>query len=579
LNAFRKLILHERAKGAETMLSRLKIGPKLLLAPGVVLLLLVLLSSGAYYAMVRQHQSLQTIVGPRAVQMRSATELVAQTQRVHADTYKLLTWLGSSFSRQRIDLLIADIHRQHAAIARAFGDLARQTVVDSAERRHVDEAAQAHRLYVRAAREVVELAHVDGTIGANAMIKPEAAFSSLVQRMTMLARLERALSEQASNSAAADFRVTAGLMPVVILLAVGVSLAITMAVRRVLLAEIRAIGAAALGLASGDLRVGERTYGDDEIGETSRALDAGIRNLNGTLRSVLESARSIGSASRDISFGNLSMHSRAPFRSRSLEDTAASMQRLAEAVTVTATQALAAHRLAQTASSSAQEGGQTVERMAATLARVKEGSARAAEVAGAIDALASEAGSLALNAALEAARAGGRGRPFADAAGEVRALAQRAAQAAREVRELAARSVAEIDGCADSVAEAGASLQDAAGAARAMEDVAGRLGNASAGQAGNLAGVNQAVVRMDEVTQQNCALVEEAAAAARTLQMQALALSRTVAAFRLDEPGKTTTPAPAPAPMLKKESAVPRDLPRERRRHDRSHLRLASSRK
>lgn len=559
------------------MLSRLKIGPKLLLAPGVVLLLLVLLSSGAHYAMVRQHQSLQAIVGPRAVQMRSATELVAQAQRVHADTYKLLTWLGSSISRTRIDLLIADIHRQHGAIARSFGELARQPASDEQERRHVEQAAQAHRLYVRAAREVVELAHADQTIGANAMIKPEAAFSTLVERMTMLARLERELSEEASNGAAADFRLTAGLMPAVVLLAVGVSLAITMAVRRALLQQIRGIGAAALGLASGDLTVAERTYGDDEIGETSRALDAGIRNLNGALRTVLESARSIGSASRDISLGNLSMHSRAVFRSRSLEDTAASMQQLSETVTVTATSALAANRLAQSASSSVRDGGQTVERMAATLAAVKEGAARAAEVAGAIDAFASEAGALALNAALAAARKVEGGADFADAANGVRSLAQRAAGAAREVRELAARSIAEIEGCAAWALQAGASIEDAAGAARAMEDAVGRIGSASAGQAGSLANVNQAIVRMDEVTQQNCALVEEAAAAARTLQMQALALSRTVAAFRLGEP--ETSPAPArPEPAADKETSVTRDLPRERRRHDRAHLRLASSR-
>jgi methyl-accepting chemotaxis protein len=497
---------------------------------------------------------------------------------VHADTYKLLTWLGSSISRTRIDLLIADIHRQHGAIARSFGELARQPASDEQERRHVEQAAQAHRLYVRAAREVVELAHADQTIGANAMIKPEAAFSTLVERMTMLARLERELSEEASNGAAADFRLTAGLMPVVVLLAVGVSLAITMAVRRALLQQIRGIGAAALGLASGDLTVAERTYGDDEIGETSRALDAGIRNLNGALRTVLESARSIGSASRDISLGNLSMHSRAVFRSRSLEDTAASMQQLAETVTVTATSALAANRLAQSASSSVRDGGQTVERMAATLAAVKEGAARAAEVAGAIDAFASEAGALALNAALAAARKGEGGADFADAANGVRSLAQRAAGAAREVRELAARSIAEIDGCAAWALQAGASIEDAAGAARAMEDAVGRIGSASAGQAGSLAKVNQAIVRMDEVTQQNCALVEEAAAAARTLQMQALALSRAVAAFRLGEP--ETAPAPAqPEPEAQKESGLTRDLPRERRRHDRAHLRLASSRK
>jgi len=567
------------------MLSRLKIGPKLLLAPGVVLLLLVLLSSGAYYAMVRQHQSLQTIVGPRAVQMRSATELVGQAQRVHADTYKLLTWLGSSISRPRIDPLIADIHRQHGAIELAFAALARQTE-DGNERRYVEQAAQAHRRYVRAAREVVELAQADQSVGANAMIKPEAAFSVLVQRMAMLADLERQLSEQASNSAAADFRLTAGVMPFVVLLAVGVSLSITMAVRRVLLLEIRGIGAAARGLASGDLTVDARVYGDDEIGETSRALDAGIRNLNGTLRTVLESARTIGSASRDISLGNLSMHSRAVFRSRSLEDTAASMQQLAETVTVTATGALAANRLALEASSSVREGGQTVERMAATMSRVKEGAARALEAAGAIDAFASEAGALALNAALSLAGNGGQGREggqeFAEAAGEVRALAQRAAGAAREVRELAARSIAEIEGCVAWAAQAGARIEDAAGAARAMEDVAARLGSASAGQAGSLAGVNQAIVRMDEVTQQNCALVEEAAAAARTLQMQALALSRTVASFRLGEPETASAPA-QPAMEAKRgpenESGVTRDLPRERRRHDRSHLRLASSRK
>ncbi|KFC75811.1 methyl-accepting chemotaxis protein [Massilia sp. LC238] len=471
------------------MLSRLKIGPKLLLAPGVVLMLLVLLSSAAYYAMVKQHQSLQSIVGPRAVQMRSATELVAQAQRVHADTYKLLTWLGSSFSRARIDVLIADIHRQHGAIERAFGELMQRTG-DSAERRHVEQAAQAHRLYVRAAREVVELAHADQTIGANAMIKPEAAFSRLVERMGMLARLERELSEQASVAAAADFRLTAALMPFVVLLAVGVSLAITVAVRRALLLEIRGIGAAALGLASGDLTVGERVYGEDEIGETSRALDAGIRNLNGTLRIVLESARTIGSASRDLSLGNLSLHSRAVFRSRSLEDTAASMQQLAETVTVTATNALAANRLAQSASSRAREGGQGVERMAATLARVKDGAARAAEVAAAIDAFASEAGTLALNAALGAARNGAQDHEFADAANGVRALAQRAAGAAREVRELAARSVAEIEGCAAWAAQAGAGVEDALGAAREMEDVLGRIGSASAGQAGSLAEVN-----------------------------------------------------------------------------------------
>jgi methyl-accepting chemotaxis protein len=207
------------------------------------------------------------------------------------------------------------------------------------------------------------------------------------------------------------------------------------------------------------------------------------------------------------------------------------------------------------------------------MAAVKEDVLRAAEVATAIDAIACEAGALALNAALEAARGGEEGKAFADAAAQVRQLARRAAGAAREVRELAARSVREIDGCAALASAAGGSLAQVAGSVRAVEDIVGRLRSDSLGQGKRLRDVDQAIVRMDEVTRRNCVLVEEAAAAARTLQTHALALSRTVASFRLDE-----AEAPA-APEAQKESGVPRDLPRERRRHERSHLRLASSRK
>ncbi len=561
------------------MLSRLKIGPKLLLAPGVVLLLLVLLSSGAYYAMVRQHASLQTIVGPRADQMRSAAGLAEQAQRVHADTYKLLTWLGSSFSQGRIDALVFGVKRQHEAIERSFALLSRQTPPRSLERRHVEQAASAHRAYVAAAREVVELAQSDETIGANAMIKPEAAFSLMTQRMAMLAALERELSEEASSSAAADFRLAAALMPVVLLLAVAVSLAITMAVRRVLLRDIRAIGAAAMNLASGDLTIREHDYGRDEIGDTSRALDAGIRNLSGTLRTVLESARTIGSASRDIALGSLSMQGRTLYRQRALRETGDALRSLHDRARSSADDAGTVDGLARTAAHSAHFGKTNVEAMAASMASVKEDALRAAAVAAAIDLIAGEAGTLALNAALGAARGGEEGREFADAAAQVRQLAQRAASAAREVRELAARSVHEIDRCAGSALAAGSSLAQVAGSVRAVEDIVGRIRSDSMGQGGRLREIDGAIVRMDEVTQRNCVLVEEAAAAARTLQSHALALSRTVASFRLDE---AETQAPAPAPAMreeKKEGGATRDLPRERRRHERAHLRLASSRK
>jgi methyl-accepting chemotaxis protein len=556
------------------MLARLKIGPKLLLAPGVVLLLLVLLSCGAYYAMLRQNQSLETIVQQREVHMRSASDLVASAQKAHTDIYQLITWISGSFARLRIDPLIRDIHRQHAAIERGFVKLAAMTYASSAERRYVEQAASAHRQYVRAARDVMELAEVDQSISASAMVKADTAFAVVAQRLNELSRLEQELARQASDSAAADFTTVSTLMPLVILLSIVLSLAITMAVRRALLTEIRGIGSAAIELASGDLTVKDRVYGNDEIADTSRALDASIRNLNGTLRTILESARSIGSASREIALGNAHLTRGAGARASSLEHTASSMQELAATVNLTADSAQAANRLAESATSVAQRGGGVVERLVTTMESVKGSSRRVVEIGGLIDNIANETGTLALNAALEAARAGEKGRDFALLASEVRALAQRSAAAAREIRELATNSVAEIEGGTAWAAEAGTSMADIASSVQQVGDIITQISCASAEQASGLSEVNQAIVQMDEMSQKNSVLVAEAASAARSLQEQALTLSRAVAAFRLDAP--VAPPPQVAAAAAQTPAAEPGADGPGKRAHP--YIRLASSR-
>ncbi|HWJ96212.1 MAG TPA: methyl-accepting chemotaxis protein [Telluria sp.] len=552
------------------MLKRLKIGPKLLLAPGVVLLLLVALSSAAYYAMVRQNDSLEAIVQQRAVHMRSAADLVATAQKAHAGIYQLLAWISGSFPRTRTDPLMASIHSQHAEVRRGFEQLERMTVSNGAERRYVEQAAAAWRVYVRAVLDVMELARNDQSISANAMLKAESAFVVVAQRLTELSRLEQELSGAASASAAEDFRLTSILMPVVVLLSIGLSLAITMAVRRSLLDEIKGIGAAAVDLASGDLTIKDRVYGNDEIAETSRALDDSIRNLNGTLRTILESARSIGSASREISLGSLSMTSRAVFRASSFEHTASSMQELAATVNLTADSVQEAHRLAASANSVAEEGSGVVDRLVGTMESVRGSARRVAEIIDQIDGIASETGTLALNAAVEAARAGEHGRDFAEVASEVRTLAQRASAAAREVRELVAQSVAQIDGGTAWAAQAGSSMARLASSVQQVGSIISQIGSVSAEQASGLSEVNQAFVQMDQMTQQNSAMVEEAAAAARSLQMQALTLSKAVAAFRL---GEAMQDAAAPD-----EETAPDVMHNRRRNPGHPHLWLASSR-
>jgi methyl-accepting chemotaxis protein len=218
------------------MLARLRIGPKLLLAPGVVLVLLVLLSSGAYLAMVRQNDSLDTIVQQRATHMRAATALVASAQRANAQAYQILTWISGSFPRTRIEPLVRDVQLQQAAIERGFTSLAKLAQETpprhrEAELRLIEQAASAWRLYVAAVRDVIEIAREDQSISANAMAKAERAFSVVAERLTDLSRREQELSEEASDKATEDFRTIAILMPIVILLSIAASLAITMAVR------------------------------------------------------------------------------------------------------------------------------------------------------------------------------------------------------------------------------------------------------------------------------------------------------------------------------------------------------------
>ena len=564
------------------MLSRLKIGPKLLLAPALVLVLLVFLSCGAWYAMVRQNASLEDIVGQRALHMRTANELAFTAQRGHAGVYRLHAWIGGSFPKSRTEPLIREIHEQHALTAAGLRRLAAMTPAGGAERRFVEQAAAAHAVYVQAVRDVIDIARNDQSISASAMSRADTAFALVAQRLNGLSELAQALSQEASNSAAADFRAMAWLMPCVVVLAIGVSLAITMAVRRTLLAEIRAIGAAALDLASGDLTVKELVDGNDEIAETSRALNASIRNLNLTLRTVLESARSIGSASRDLALGNLNLSTRASFRASSLEHTATSMQELAATVHQTADSAQAANRLAESASHVALQGESVVDRLVTTMESVKGSARRVGEIGARIDEIAIETGTLALNAALastrlgEGGRSGGHAGAYASAhdvallAADVRALALRTGAAAREIRELAARSIGEIEGGTAWAAQAGSSMATLAVSVQQVGHIINQISSVSAEQASGLSEVNQAIVQMDQVTQRNSSLVEEAAASARSLQMQALTLSRAVAAFRLDEAVQgVAEPAPAPAP------AGP---VRDRRRAPRPHLRLASRR-
>ncbi|MFZ3287617.1 MAG: methyl-accepting chemotaxis protein [Telluria sp.] len=514
------------------MLKRLRIGPKLLLAPGLVLVLLMMLSGAAYYGMVRQNASLENMVQVRAARLKAAADLSGDAKYAHANIYQLLAWISGSFSPTRLTALIAEIAKKHAALGEQLALLAK--VSNPAERQIVDASIAALGAYRKGVLETIELAQVDQSIATNSMAKAQKQFEILNAELAKLSELEKTLSESAYADAKADFRGLVIGMATLVLLSIGLSMLATFMVRRAMLNDIRAISDTVAELADGQLTVGQANTGRDEIAATSRALDHTIANLNQTLRTVMAAVHSIDTASEEIASGNLDLSARTELQAGSLEQTAGAMETLTAAVKENANNARQANELAASAAQLAAKGGKAVERAVTTMDSIKASSRQIVEIIGVIDGISFQTNILALNAAVEAARAGEQGRGFAVVAAEVRTLAQRSAAAAKEIKALIAASVAIIDGGSASVDEAGSSMGDIVASVRQVNEIIGRISLASTEQAEGIAEVNRAVGQMDGMTQQNAALVEQAAAAAASLHDQTVNLAQAVSIFKID---------------------------------------------
>ncbi|WP_416051357.1 methyl-accepting chemotaxis protein [Cupriavidus basilensis] len=255
--------------------------------------------------------------------------------------------------------------------------------------------------------------------------------------------------------------------------------------------------------------------------------------LTGAIGSIRGSADSIAGAAREIATGNADLSRRSEEQAASLEQTAASMEQLTGTVRQSADNARQASRLAEGASEIAVRGGVIVGKVVNTMGEIKAASGKVVDIIGVIEGIAFQTNILALNAAVEAARAGDQGRGFAVVAGEVRSLAQRSATAAKEIKALIGNSAQRVDDGSALVETAGQAMGEIVEAVKRVTDLMGEMRAATEEQTGGIEQVNQAVTQMDQMAQQNAALVEQAAAAAASLEDQADALHRAVGTFRL----------------------------------------------
>jgi methyl-accepting chemotaxis protein len=310
---------------------------------------------------------------------------------------------------------------------------------------------------------------------------------------------------------------------------------------------IRAAVELAETVANGDLTRTIEATAQDETGALLRAL----RHMNDSLVAIVTDVRGgtdlIATASAEISSGNLDLSARTEQQASALEETAASMEELTTTVRQNADNARQANQLSITASGVASQGGVVVGQVITTMGSINESARKIVDIIGVIDGIAFQTNILALNAAVEAARAGEQGRGFAVVASEVRTLAQRSAAAAKEIKELIGNSVAKVDAGTKLVDQAGATMEEVVTSIRRVTDIMAEIASASQEQTGGIEQVNQAIGQMDQVTQQNAALVEESAAAAASMQEQAAKLAQVVGVFRLDRQAAAPVAPVAPA--------------------------------
>ncbi|KQW01572.1 methyl-accepting chemotaxis protein [Rhizobacter sp. Root1221] len=531
------------------------IGQRLAGVLGLVLLISFTGSSLGYWALAQAARETRAMY----------TDSLA-TERLASDWYRNIsagvfrtTAIAASSDSSLADFFAAsaaEASKQSSELQKALDE----RMQSPAERAAFDKLTEVRKDYI-AARDAISAARKAGDADQAKQIletrfKPLAvSYQDNIKNIVQAQRDE--LDAAAQRVEAANSAARTGLI-VFALCALGVGGVLSAWLSRSITRPLREAGEVADAIARFDLTRPITVRGQDETSRLMQSLQTMQAALLKLIGEVRGSTESISTASTEIAVGNQDLSSRTEQTAANLQQAAASMTQLTGTVRQTAAAASTANQLASSATEVAQRGGRVVSEVVATMEEISHSSKKINDIIGVIDGIAFQTNILALNAAVEAARAGEQGRGFAVVASEVRSLAQRSAGAAKEIKALIGASVERVESGTQLVQNAGATMTEIVTSVQRVTDIIAEISAASHEQSDGIGQINVAVTQLDDMTQQNAALVEESAAAAESLRGQSGRLQEAIAVFRLHDGAKAPAPAAwVPAPAVKPRGVSP----------------------
>ena len=514
-----------------SFLLRLKIGPRLALAFLIPVIFLVINGLAGVQSLNKVHQGMTSVYDDRVVPLRQlkviadayAVNVIDAVNKANAGVFtaeealKAVQAAGADIKKEWAAYMATTLTKEEAALA--------QEAVKLFGAADGDIAKLEAKLKSLSGNVAGQLGDFDGPLYAT--VDP------ISNKISELIELQLRVAAEVHKESGATFAralwVTVGLIVAAVLGCVVFGLVIARSITQPIARAARV----AKTIAGGDLTGRFEAEGRDESAELLRALRAMNDSLAHIVGAVRTSAEAVSIGAVQISQGSADLSHRTEAQAANLEETAATMEQLTSAVQHNADTARQASQLAGGARQSAAQGGEKVSQVVATMQDIAASSRKIADIIGVIDGIAFQTNILALNAAVEAARAGEQGRGFAVVASEVRTLAQRSAAAAKEIKDLIGASVQRVEAGTRLVDEAGASVGDIVNQVQRVADLINEITTASVEQASGIGQVGEAVMQLDQATQQNAALVEESTAAAESLRDQASKLVDEVSVFRL----------------------------------------------